>query len=69
MGAGTPRRPQPQGSGGVVGYHQATVRQPSLVVAGEGWGRGEEAERTPIAAYPAAFWAAGEWHESGSERA
>ncbi|MBF6591499.1 MAG: cupin [Ktedonobacterales bacterium] len=54
--------------GGVVGYHQATMPQLFLVVAGEGWVRGEAPERTPITAGHLAFWQAGEWHEAGSER-
>ncbi|MGD8189944.1 cupin [Brevibacillus ginsengisoli] len=54
------------GENGVVGYHQAVTPQMFLVVAGEGWVRGEEQERTPIRAGQAAFWQTGEWHESGS---
>ena len=54
-------------AGGVVGYHQATVRQLFMVVTGEGWVRGEEPERTPIRPGQAAFWEAGEYHESGSD--
>ena len=52
---------------GLVGFHQATVRQLFLVVEGSGWVRGEAPERVPIVAGRAAFWEAGEWHESGSE--
>ncbi len=55
------------GPGGVVGFHQATVPQLFVVVAGEGWVRGPEATRTPIRPNQAAFWTAGEWHESGSD--
>lgn len=55
------------GPGGVVGFHQATVPQLFLVVGGEGWVRGPEAGRTPIRPNQAAFWTAGEWHESGSD--
>jgi quercetin dioxygenase-like cupin family protein len=55
------------GPNGVVGYHQAVVPQLFLVVQGEGWVRGEEEERTPLHAGQAAFWQAGEWHESGTE--
>jgi quercetin dioxygenase-like cupin family protein len=54
-------------AGGVVGYHQATTRQLFVVVQGEGWVRGEEAAHTPIGVGRAAYWEAGEWHESGSE--
>jgi hypothetical protein len=54
-------------AGGVVGYHQATVPQLFLVVAGEGWVRGAAPEHTPIRRGYAAFWEAGEWHEAGSD--
>lgn len=53
--------------GGVVGFHMATLPQLFMVVAGAGWVRGEEQERTPIEPGQAAFWKPGEWHESGSE--
>jgi hypothetical protein len=53
-------------AGGVIGYHQATAPQLFLVVEGAGWVRGAETTRTPIAAGQAAFWDAGEWHESGA---
>ena len=52
---------------GRVGYHQATVPQLFLVVAGEGWVRGDAETRRPVHAFEAAFWHRGEWHESGSE--
>ncbi|MGQ7280625.1 cupin [Brevibacillus thermoruber] len=55
------------GPGGVLGYHPAVVHQLFLVVQGEGWVRGEEESRTPIRAGQAAFWTAGEGHESGSD--
>ncbi|MCA1726005.1 MAG: cupin [Thermomicrobia bacterium] len=55
------------GAGGIVGYHQATVPQLFLVVAGAGWVRGDAEGRRPIAALEAAFWQRGEWHEAGSE--
>lgn len=55
------------GGDGVVGYHPAVVPQLFLVVSGEGWVRGEDTERIPIRAGQAAFWTAGENHESGSE--
>lgn len=51
---------------GLIGFHEATVPQLFLVVAGGGWVRGAESERTPIRAGQAAFWTAGEWHESGT---
>jgi quercetin dioxygenase-like cupin family protein len=54
-------------AGGRVGYHQAMVPQLFLVVAGEGWVRGNAETRRPVHAFEAAFWRGGEWHESGSE--
>jgi quercetin dioxygenase-like cupin family protein len=55
------------GAGGVVGHHQAVGPQLFLVVAGEGWVRGETEARQRVSAGRAAFWSDGEWHESGSE--
>ncbi len=61
------------GTQGVVGYHQATTRQLFLVVEGAGWVRGEGPDgsdgsrRHTVAPGQAAFWAAGEWHESGPD--
>ena len=54
-------------AGGLVGFHPATDPQLFAVVRGEGWVRGEENARHPITAGQAAFWTAGEWHESGTE--
>lgn len=53
--------------GGLVGYHQADGPQLFLVVRGEGWVRSGNPSRVPISAGQAAFWADGEWHESGSD--
>jgi quercetin dioxygenase-like cupin family protein len=53
--------------GGLCGYHQADPAQLFLVVEGSGWVRGASDERHAIAAGQAAFWEAGEYHESGSE--
>ncbi|MED4754328.1 cupin [Brevibacillus choshinensis] len=55
------------GAEGVVGYHPAVVDQLFVVVSGEGWVRGEGDEKVPIAAGQAAFWIAGEGHESGTK--
>ena len=52
---------------GLVGYHQATDNQLFLVVQGEGWVRGENQNPVAITSGQAAFWQAGEWHESGTE--
>jgi quercetin dioxygenase-like cupin family protein len=54
-------------SGGVIGYHQATLSQLFLVVQGEGWVRSESNERFSIQAGQAAYWKRGEWHESGTK--
>jgi quercetin dioxygenase-like cupin family protein len=53
--------------GGRVGAHEATTRQLFLVVRGEGWVRGPEAEHTAIVVDQAAYWEPGEQHESGSD--
>ena len=55
------------GMGGIVGYHQATGRQLFLVVVGTDRVRRAEETRQPIAAGQAAYWAPGEWHDSGSQ--
>lgn len=55
------------GPGGLVGGHHAVRPQLFLVARGEGWVRGQDSDRMPIVAGQAAFWADGEWHESGSD--
>lgn len=55
------------GPGGVVGYHQANSPQLFLMVAGSGWVSGTDRAQHPLQEGYAAFWDAGEWHESGSE--
>ena len=54
-------------AGGVVGFHEATVPQLFCVVSGSGWVTGADRERVPVGPFEAAFWEAGEWHESGSD--
>ncbi|WP_134685472.1 cupin domain-containing protein [Brevibacillus migulae] len=54
-------------AGGVVGYHQAGMPQLFLVVQGEGWVTDESRSKVPIKAGQAAYWTAGEWHESGTD--
>lgn len=56
------------GPGGLIGRHDATVPQLFVVADGDGWVSGEDGTRRPIGAGEAAFWVAGESHESGSER-
>jgi hypothetical protein len=53
-------------AGGVVGVHEATVPQLYCVVAGSGWVTGPDRRRVAIGPFEAAFWEAGEEHESGS---
>ncbi len=55
------------GSGGLIGYHQATSPQLLLVVQGQGWVRGEPPERIRVSPGQAAFWEGGEWHEAGTD--
>lgn len=52
---------------GVIGYHQAVVPQLLLVVAGEGYVRGEQPEYVRVGAGDAVYWAKGEWHETKTE--
>lgn len=52
--------------GGVLGRHPAIVDQLFYVVEGDGWVAGDDGTRAPIRAGQAAYWAAGEEHESGS---
>lgn len=54
-------------AGGLIGHHQATIPQLFAVVEGEGWVRGESGERIPIRKGQAAFWEAGEWHETTTD--
>lgn len=52
--------------GGLIGYHPATVPQLFIVIAGEGWVRGEN-EEVPIGVGGAAFWQAGENHAARTD--
>jgi hypothetical protein len=54
-------------AGGAVGFHEATVPQLFCVVGGSGWVTGADRTRVPVAAFEAAYWAAGELHEAGSD--
>lgn len=54
------------GAKGLIGFHRATTPQLFLVIRGKGWVRGETKERISISAGQAAYWEAGEWHESGT---
>ena len=53
--------------GGLIGFHQAAVPQLFLVVQGKGWVRGEENEKRRITQGEAAFWDAGEGHETTTD--
>ncbi len=54
-------------SNGVIGFHQATVRQLLLIVAGEGWVRGDAPEALPVGVGDAIFWDADEGHETKTD--
>jgi len=49
---------------GIVGLHQALISQLFLVVDGEGIVKGKEDKDYLIKTGYAAFWEAGEWHET-----
>lgn len=53
--------------GGVIGRHPASVEQLLVVVEGSGWVSGGDGERMAISAGEAAFWEAGEEHETASD--
>ncbi|WP_238653691.1 cupin [Paenibacillus piscarius] len=55
------------GRQGVIGFHQATCPQLLLILNGEGYVRGEEAEYTAVCAGQAVFWEQGEWHETRTD--
>lgn len=56
------------GEQGVIGYHQATMPQFFIVVAGEGYVCGEDRVRVFVQAGQAVFWDTNEWHETTSEK-
>ncbi len=53
-------------SGGIIGFHQATLPQLFLVVQGEGWVSSEASNKISIKAGQAAYWEIEERHESGT---
>jgi quercetin dioxygenase-like cupin family protein len=55
------------GKGGFIPRHPATGPQLFAVVEGRGWVSGDDGTKVPIHADQAAFWDAGEVHESGTE--
>lgn len=54
-------------SKGVIGLHQAMVEQLLLIVAGEGWVRGDTPDALPVAVGDAIFWDAHEWYETKTD--
>ena len=50
--------------GGVLGRHNAAVNQLFIVVSGGGWVSGGDGSEEPISAGAAAYWVAGESHET-----
>ncbi len=55
------------GPGGFIPRHPAVGPQLFVIVNGSGWVSGDDQKRVPIRAGRAAFWAAGESHESGTD--
>lgn len=53
--------------GGRIGRHAASAPQLLAVVAGDGWVTGADDVRTPIVTGQAAYWVAGEEHETGTD--
>ncbi|MGN7454727.1 cupin domain-containing protein [Paenibacillus pasadenensis] len=51
---------------GIVGRHVAEASQLFLLIDGEGWVSGADGKRISVKAGQAAYWEAGEEHESGS---
>ncbi|MFW7187651.1 MULTISPECIES: cupin [Lysinibacillus] len=52
--------------GGVVGLHDAPIPQLFIVINGEGWISGEDAEKITIKTGQGVLWHQGQAHESGS---
>ena len=52
--------------GGTIGRHPAAVSQLFLLIDGEGWVSGQDGQRYSIRKGQAAYWNAGEEHESGT---
>lgn len=55
------------GEGGFIPRHPATGPQLFAVVEGSGWVSGDDGRKIPIKAGQAAYWEAGESHESGTD--
>ncbi len=53
--------------GGRIGRHEATTPQLLCVIAGSGFVSGSNGVEVPIEAFQAAFWEAGEMHETRSD--
>jgi len=54
------------GPNGIVGFHQAVVSQLMLIVGGEGWVRGDAAEKYFVKSGDAVYWEKGEGHETAT---
>ena len=55
-------------SQGVVGLHRATMPQLLLIVAGQGWVRGDTPDALAVGVGDAIFWASDEWHETKTDK-
>lgn len=55
------------GRKGIIGYHQAAVPQLLLVIAGDGFVRGEKEGYVKVLLGDAVFWEKGEWHATKTD--
>jgi|ERR1700730_7272477 len=53
--------------GDSIGLHRAASAQILAVVEGDGWIRGADETKTPIAAGGAVYWSEGEVHDTGTD--
>ncbi len=54
-------------AGGIISRHEATTPQLLCVIAGSGFVSGSDGVEVPIGQFEAAFWEAGEMHETRTE--
>lgn len=56
------------GENGLVGYHEATVRQMLVVIEGEGWVCAEDERKVKVTAGDVVIWDKGEGHETSTDK-
>jgi len=54
--------------GGMVGYHDAPVKQAFIIMEGQGWIKGADGQIQTLQTGEGVLWDKGEGHESGSEQ-